>query len=84
MTKLIKKLILKWRTRKIHIKNDDDTMFIVHFKKGLNMPIGVADLISIKGSMEAKRKTAYIFDESRNSIISIYIKNIRKIVQYNG
>lgn len=78
---MINELIHKWRTRKIHIKNDNCTWFVMKFKNGSKTIIDVADLISIKSSMEAKRETAFILDEMNNKYETVFVNNIKKINQ---
>lgn len=51
------------------------------FKNGSKTIIDVADLISIKSSMEAKRETAFILDEMNNKYETVFVNNIKKINQ---
>lgn len=65
----------------IHIKNCKNNWFKIYFNDNTYKIISIADLISIKASMESKRKTAFILDEVNNKYNKVYINNILKIEQ---
>lgn len=73
---MIKKMKLKWRTRKIRVNDVQAKHYRVWLSDRCCIVVDHPDYVSIKQSMEYKRKTAFIFNHTTRHLLPIRISDI--------